>query len=59
MEASTEHIQPLQVMEKEYIRKALNRYNGNHTHTAKALGISRSTLIRKIKAHAPSLSDAK
>ncbi|MFC1885258.1 sigma-54-dependent transcriptional regulator [Thermodesulfobacteriota bacterium] len=59
VETFPDPIQPLQVVEHEYISKALNRFNGNHTHTAKALGISRSTLIRKIKAHGLSFSGAK
>jgi len=44
-------IDPLENVEKEHIRKALAFYKGNHTHAAKALGISRSTLVRKIKVH--------
>jgi transcriptional regulator with PAS, ATPase and Fis domain len=59
MENGSDHIKPLHVIEKEYIRKALHCFNGNHTHTAKALGISRSTLIRKIKAHGAPMSGAK
>jgi transcriptional regulator with PAS, ATPase and Fis domain len=40
----------LKELEKNHIRKTLARLEGNHTHTAKALGISRSTLLRKIQA---------
>jgi DNA-binding NtrC family response regulator len=38
----------LKQMEADHIRRTLDRMDGNHTHTAKALGISRSTLMRKI-----------
>ena len=37
--------------EAERIRSLLNRYGGNRIETAKALGISRSTLWRKIKKY--------
>jgi transcriptional regulator of acetoin/glycerol metabolism len=37
--------------EAEQIRSLLNRYVGNRIETAKALGISRSTLWRKIKKY--------
>jgi DNA-binding NtrC family response regulator len=42
-------IMTLKQMEADHIRRALDRMDGNHTHTAKALGISRSTLMRKIQ----------
>jgi DNA-binding NtrC family response regulator len=38
-------------LEKNYIRKALDICHKNHTETAKRLGISRSTLWRKLKEH--------
>jgi DNA-binding NtrC family response regulator len=38
-------------LEKNYIRKALEVCNRNHTEAAKRLGISRSTLWRKLKEH--------
>jgi transcriptional regulator with PAS, ATPase and Fis domain len=38
-------------LEKGHIRRALDKLAGNHTRTAKALGISRSTLKRKIRAY--------
>jgi len=41
----------LEEIEKEYIRRALNALSWNHTQTAKRIGISRSTLNRKIKAY--------
>ncbi len=37
--------------EEDLIKQALTRFNGNQTETAKSLGISRSTLWRKIKAY--------
>lgn len=39
---------PLADLEKHYIARALKFYDNNHTQTAKALGVARSTLIRKI-----------
>ena len=44
-----ESIMTLREMEADHIRRTLGRLKGNHTHTARALGISRSTLMRKIK----------
>ena len=44
-------------MEKQYILTMLNRYNGNITSCAKALGIGRNTLYRKIKDY--SITDIK
>lgn len=38
-------------VERTQILRALEHFQGNHTHAAKALGISRSTLVRKIKVH--------
>jgi len=37
-------------VEKLHIIQALKRLDGNHSRTAQALGISRSTLMRKIKS---------
>ncbi len=42
----------LKHVEKEHIKKTLKFFNGNITDTAKALGIGRNTLYRKIKAYA-------
>jgi DNA-binding NtrC family response regulator len=42
-------ILPLSELEKEHIRMALTMLNHNYTETAKKLGVSRSTLWRKIK----------
>jgi transcriptional regulator with PAS, ATPase and Fis domain len=41
---------PLDEVEKRHIRYALEKFAGNYTKTAKALGVSLSTLKRKIKA---------
>ncbi|GHV29752.1 type 4 fimbriae expression regulatory protein PilR [Spirochaetia bacterium] len=41
----------LEGIEREAIRKALARTNGNRTRAAEELGISRKTIINKIKAY--------
>lgn len=41
----------LECMEKKCILKVLNMYNGNITLCAKALGIGRNTLYRKMEKH--------
>lgn len=46
--AQADEIIPLAVIEREYIQLALDRFNDNRTKAAKALGIARSTLIRKL-----------
>lgn len=46
-----ETIFTLETVEKKYIEKALNKFDGNISQTAKALGIGRNTLYRKIKKH--------
>ncbi len=47
----------LDYVEKELIRQALIRYDGNQTRAAKCLGISRDTLRYRIKKHKISLSN--
>ena len=47
-EPADETISTLQEMEKKHIKKALEKLSGNNTRTAEALGISLSTLKRKI-----------
>jgi transcriptional regulator with PAS, ATPase and Fis domain len=42
-------IKPLEEIEKQHIKYALEGFSGNLTKTAKALGISLSTLKRKVK----------
>jgi DNA-binding NtrC family response regulator len=44
-------IATLEEVEAQHITETLRRLNGNHTRTANALGISRSTLMRKIKSY--------
>jgi two-component system response regulator AtoC len=41
----------LETVEREAIRKALDRTKGNRTRAAAELGISRKTIINKIKAY--------
>ena len=41
---------PLAEIERRYILKVLEHFNGNRTHTARALGIGTNTLWRKLKA---------
>ena len=41
----------LEIMEKQCISQALEKYGGNYSQTAKALGISLSTLKRKVKIY--------
>jgi transcriptional regulator with PAS, ATPase and Fis domain len=39
----------LQEMERRYIRHVLKLYKGNKTHAAKALGIDRRSLYRRLR----------
>jgi transcriptional regulator with PAS, ATPase and Fis domain len=48
---TSETIQPLADIEKQYIEKALDACNKNYSETAKKLGVSRSTLWRKIREY--------
>jgi transcriptional regulator with PAS, ATPase and Fis domain len=41
----------LKDVERRQIALALRYHNGNRTHTARDLGISRATLIKKIKTY--------
>jgi DNA-binding NtrC family response regulator len=50
---------PLREMEFQHIRRALVNFDHNHTRAAQALGISRSTLLRKLKTMAAPSTDAK
>jgi len=43
--------------EKSFINRALGKYDNNHTKAAKALGISRSTLWRKMKEYGINLQE--
>jgi DNA-binding NtrC family response regulator len=42
---------PLEEVERVLIRKALDRYSGNVSQAAKALGLSRSALYRRLQHH--------
>ncbi|MDF3001895.1 MAG: hypothetical protein K0Q48_2014 [Bacillota bacterium] len=53
-----EEILNLELMEKMYILKALNRYDGNISLCAKTLGIGRNTLYRKIEYYGIKCSEA-
>jgi DNA-binding NtrC family response regulator len=44
-------VETLETIEKQCIGRALKKYNGNYSQTAKALGISLSTLKRKVKCY--------
>ena len=48
---SPSSILPLAEMEREYIYKVLSQMENNHTKAANALGIARSTLLRKLKGY--------
>ena len=52
-------ILPLDDMEKLHIVKALAAFDHNHTRTAEALGIARSTLLRKLDQHCLKPGDSK
>ncbi|HZD05684.1 MAG TPA: helix-turn-helix domain-containing protein, partial [Longimicrobiales bacterium] len=41
----------LEDLERRHIERALLHYDGNRTHAAEALGISRATLHNKIKKY--------
>ena len=44
----TTAIQPLRVVEREYIRHVLDQCGGNKSEAARVLGIGRNTLLRKL-----------
>jgi len=44
-------VETLETVEKRHIAMTLKSLNGNHTRSANALGISRSTLMRKLKTY--------
>ncbi len=45
----TEKVQKMEEMEAKAIESAIHQYKGNLTEAAKALGIGRATLYRKVK----------
>ena len=40
-----------QKTQEQFLRKTLKKHGGNVTHTAKALGVHRSTLQRLLRRH--------
>ncbi len=42
-------VMPMAELERRYVLEVLERFGGNRTHTAKALGIGANTLWRKLK----------
>ncbi len=50
---NTEHHVPMRLeeVERAHIARSLAAHNGNRTHAARELGISRATLIKKIKEY--------
>lgn len=50
-ENSPNSVKTIDELESEAIRKAINSFNGNLTEAAKALGIGRATLYRKVKQY--------
>ena len=44
-------VQSINELESQAIEKAIHEYNGNLTEAAKALGIGRATLYRKVKQY--------
>ena len=49
--AAVDKEETLDMVEERTIRAAMDKYNGNLTHVAKALNISRPTLYMKLKKH--------
>jgi diacylglycerol kinase family enzyme/DNA-binding response OmpR family regulator len=49
------HAHTLSEVERKHIERALRHHGGNRTHAALELGISRATLINKIKAYSLNL----
>jgi DNA-binding NtrC family response regulator len=47
--------QSLSEIERQHIERTLRHHGGNRTHAAQELGISRATLINKIKAYSLNL----
>ncbi|MCB9677187.1 MAG: sigma 54-interacting transcriptional regulator [Alphaproteobacteria bacterium] len=45
----TSDLRPLEAVERDYVRWALELHDGNRSATAAALGIGRNTLLRKLK----------
>ena len=52
-------VQTINQMESEAIKEAIFKFNGNLTEAAKALGIGRATLYRKVKLYDIDPSEAR
>src|SRR5690606_4623837 len=52
-------VQTMDELESTAIRTAIHQFNGNLTEAAKALGIGRATLYRKVKQYAINPSEAR
>ena len=50
LEGLGEEVVPLQELERRYVLRVLDRFNGNRSRTAHALKIGTNTLWRKLKA---------
>jgi DNA-binding NtrC family response regulator len=50
-EVNTQHVLSLDQIEKRHIQRALKNANGNKTQAAKALGVDRRTLYRKLERY--------
>jgi DNA-binding protein Fis len=50
-EAATRYELAVKLVEMQYIKKALHRFNNNQSKACKWLGISRGTLRTKMKAY--------
>jgi two-component system response regulator HydG len=50
-EVNTQHVLSLDQVEKRHIQRALKNANGNKTQAAKALGVDRRTLYRKLERY--------
>ena len=51
MQSSEGKVQKMEDLEAKAIESAINQYKGNLTEAAKALGIGRATLYRKVKQY--------
>lgn len=49
--ASSQNVQKMEQLEAQAIENAIMQYKGNLTEAAKALGIGRATLYRKVKQY--------
>ncbi|MCB9026050.1 MAG: hypothetical protein H6625_07025 [Bdellovibrionaceae bacterium] len=57
--SSSKKVQTINELESVAIEKAISEYNGNLTEAAKALGIGRATLYRKVKQYGLDPSQAR